>query len=220
MNTIVSFTVGQLIGGFLAVCAGLSCIALAISWIAKGWNKVREPEKKQNERITALERRVAKHDEFLDRDKERLEAIRRSKYGKMVESGGDSRREDDCADCGSDHRYICSPGRRELGGRAQRVCAGRCPLPAHQRGGVAGAGGVKGMKYRKKPVEVEAFRYDGDLIGSDGKPNVPDWAMKAYDTGVMYYDSVDEDSPPVELYISTLEGVHHAAIGDYIVRGV
>ena len=75
MNTIVSFTVGQLIGGFLAVCAGLSCIALAISWIAKGWNKVREPEKKQNERITALERRVAKHDEFLDRDKERLEAI-------------------------------------------------------------------------------------------------------------------------------------------------
>lgn len=76
------------------------------------------------------------------------------------------------------------------------------------------------MKYRKKPVEVEAFRYDGDLIGSDGKPNVPDWAMKAYDTGVMYYDSVDEDSPPVELYISTLEGVQHAAIGDYIVRGV
>ena len=75
MNTIVSFTVGQLIGGFLAICAGLSCIALAISWIAKGWNKVREPEKKQNERITDLERRMAKHDEFLDRDKERLEAM-------------------------------------------------------------------------------------------------------------------------------------------------
>ena len=75
MNTIVSFTVGQLIGGFLAICAGLSCIALAVSWIAKGWNKVREPEKKQNERITDLERRMAKHDEFLDRDKERLEAM-------------------------------------------------------------------------------------------------------------------------------------------------
>lgn len=75
MDTVVSFTVGQLIGGFLAVCAGLSCIALAISWFVKGWNKVREPEKKQDERITDLERRVAKHDEFLDRDKERLEAI-------------------------------------------------------------------------------------------------------------------------------------------------
>ena len=75
MNTIVSFTVSQLIGGFLAVRAGLSCIALAVSWIAKGWNKVREPEKKQNERNTDLERRLAKHDEFLDRDKVRLEMI-------------------------------------------------------------------------------------------------------------------------------------------------
>lgn len=75
MDTVVSFTVGQLIGGFLAVCSGLSCIALAISWFVKGWNKVREPEKKQDERITDLERRVAKHDEFLDKDKERLEAM-------------------------------------------------------------------------------------------------------------------------------------------------
>lgn len=75
MDTVVSFTVGQLIGGFLAVCAGLSCIALAVSWIVKGWNKVREPEKKQDERITDLERRASRHDEFLDRDKERLEMI-------------------------------------------------------------------------------------------------------------------------------------------------
>lgn len=75
MNTVVSFTVGQLIGGFLTICAGLSCIALAVSWIIKAVNKVRAPERKQDERITDLERRVAKHDEFLDRDKERLEAI-------------------------------------------------------------------------------------------------------------------------------------------------
>ena len=75
MDKVLSFTVGQLIGGFLAICAGLSCIALAVSWIIKAVNKVRAPERKQDERITDLERRVAKHDEFLDRDKERLEAI-------------------------------------------------------------------------------------------------------------------------------------------------
>ena len=46
-----------------------------MAWIAKGVSKARAPEKRQDERITELERRVAKHDEFLDRDKERLEAI-------------------------------------------------------------------------------------------------------------------------------------------------
>ena len=75
MDTVVSFTVGQLVGGFLAICAGLSCIALAVSWIIKAVNKFRAPERKQDERITDLERRVAKHDEFLDRDKARLETI-------------------------------------------------------------------------------------------------------------------------------------------------
>lgn len=75
INEVVSFTVGQLIRGFLALCAGISCIAVAVSWIIKAAGKVREPEKKQNERITDLERRLAKHDEFLDRDKERLEMI-------------------------------------------------------------------------------------------------------------------------------------------------
>ena len=30
-------------------------------------------------------------------------------------------------------------------------------------------GDVKMAKYRKKPVEIEAFQYDGDLIYSNGK---------------------------------------------------
>lgn len=46
-----------------------------MAWIAKGVSKARAPEKRQDERLTDLERRVAKHDEFLDRDKERLEMI-------------------------------------------------------------------------------------------------------------------------------------------------
>lgn len=29
------------------------------------------------------------------------------------------------------------------------------------------------MKYKKKPVAIEAFQFDGDLKGSDGKYYVP-----------------------------------------------
>lgn len=79
---------------------------------------------------------------------------------------------------------------------------------------------VTAGKYRKKPVVVEAFRFDGDLIDQDGKPYVPEWAMEAFDAGVMYFGSVDDDTPPCELFVCTLEGVHHAAVGDYIVQGV
>ena len=77
------------------------------------------------------------------------------------------------------------------------------------------------MKYRKKPVVIEAFKYDGDLKGADGKYYVPDWAVNAFEDGIMYYstiqfDSVDGD----ELYIDTLEGPHHVSVGDYVIRGV
>ncbi|MDR1410229.1 MAG: hypothetical protein LBJ12_08255 [Oscillospiraceae bacterium] len=34
-------------------------------------------------------------------------------------------------------------------------------------------------KYKKLPVEIEAFRYDGALKASDGRYYVPDWAAKA-----------------------------------------
>lgn len=69
------------------------------------------------------------------------------------------------------------------------------------------------MKYKKKPVAVEAFQYDGDLKGADGKYYVPDWAAEAYEKGIMYYDLT-------ELFINTLEGTHHVSVGDYIIQGL
>lgn len=76
------------------------------------------------------------------------------------------------------------------------------------------------MKYRKKPVTVEAFRYDGDLMYSNGQWYCPDWAREAFQTGVIYYDSPGCGEPPTELYIDTLEGKHHVSVGDYIIQGV
>ena len=35
------------------------------------------------------------------------------------------------------------------------------------------------MKFRKKPVIIEAFQFDGDFMNSDGNYYVPDWAVNA-----------------------------------------
>lgn len=69
------------------------------------------------------------------------------------------------------------------------------------------------MKYRKKPVVIEAFQYRGILTGIDGAPPVPEWAAKALDDDVLYFDGT-------ELMIKTLEGPMHASIDDYIIKGV
>ena len=54
-------------------------------------------------------------------------------------------------------------------------------------------------KYRKKPVVIEAFQYDGDLKGSDGNYYVPDWAVKAFEEGIMFYDSLSGREEPCEM---------------------
>lgn len=72
------------------------------------------------------------------------------------------------------------------------------------------------MKYRKKPVVIEAFQYDGDLKGSDGQYYVPDWAVKAFKEKKIRYDAFDSESAPCELFV----GNNHVNVGDYIIHGV
>ena len=69
------------------------------------------------------------------------------------------------------------------------------------------------MRYRTKPVIVEAFQFDGDFMNSKGEYYVPKWAVDALNRGIMYFEGP-------ELYIKTLEGAHHASIGDYIIQGI
>ena len=76
------------------------------------------------------------------------------------------------------------------------------------------------MKYKKKPVIIEAFKYDGDLISKDGVYYIPQWAVKAYENSIIYYDSIDVFSTPCELFIKTLEGVHRVSVGDYVIQGI
>ena len=77
------------------------------------------------------------------------------------------------------------------------------------------------MKYRKKPVVIEAIQYDGDLKGKDGNYYVPDWAVKAFEDGVLHYRlPISPLHPPCELYVKALEGDMHVSVGDYVICGV
>lgn len=79
------------------------------------------------------------------------------------------------------------------------------------------------MKYRKKPVVVEAFQYDGNLMNSNGEYYVPEWAVKAYENGVMFYGcgiGYSEGKYIEELFIETLEGKFQVSVGDYVIQGV
>lgn len=72
------------------------------------------------------------------------------------------------------------------------------------------------MKYRKKPIVVEAVQWNGlnleeikDFVGDSLIYNINDAAWK-----------VNKDAPTVHIKIKTLEGTMIAKAGDYIIRGV
>lgn len=63
------------------------------------------------------------------------------------------------------------------------------------------------MKYRKKPIEVEAFRL--------GTQPIPDWFMKKVVRGEACIYGIPDTAE-----IKTLEGTMTANFGDFIIKGV
>lgn len=78
--------------------------------------------------------------------------------------------------------------------------------------------------YRKKPVVIEALRFDDVIFGANGQYNVffdstsalPEWMRKALIDEAIFPVS---DDPP-QLVIRTLEGEMLADKGDWIIKGV
>lgn len=70
------------------------------------------------------------------------------------------------------------------------------------------------MKYRKKPVVIEAYQYKSPLFKLETFDGVPEWLKEARATGLARYNSNNQ------LTIKTLEGAMRANIGDYIIKGV
>ena len=77
------------------------------------------------------------------------------------------------------------------------------------------------MKYRKKPVVIEAIQlrwttwneicdFLGDIISEDNPGRNSD----------SYSDACGEEGPYIELTIPTLEGDHIARHGDWIIKGI
>lgn len=70
-------------------------------------------------------------------------------------------------------------------------------------------------KFVKKPVEVEAFKW----LGNIEQKEEPIWIVEAIKSGNVWIEqSLGELSP--RMYIRTLEGIHEANVGDYIIQGV
>jgi len=69
------------------------------------------------------------------------------------------------------------------------------------------------MKYRKKPVVIEAMQFTGSFENFD---EIVEWS------GVKFGANSDftEKNEVAEMFIKTLEGEHRADINDWIIRGV
>ncbi|EGD47070.1 hypothetical protein Cpap_1462 [Ruminiclostridium papyrosolvens DSM 2782] len=65
------------------------------------------------------------------------------------------------------------------------------------------------MKYRKKPVVVEAF--------NQNQEETPDWFIEAIISGAIKYITV---ASGIKVLIKTLEGPMLADSNDYIIKGV
>lgn len=70
-------------------------------------------------------------------------------------------------------------------------------------------------KYRKKTVEIEAFKWTGDINQTED----PIWIIEAIKKGIVWF-AEDSVNGKREMIIRTLKGNHRAQRGDYIIKGV
>jgi hypothetical protein len=75
--------------------------------------------------------------------------------------------------------------------------------------------GIK-MKFRKKPVVIEAVQFNGWIEGT-GNLNLterPDWLINEFGKRIIFFNAPDS------LAIKTLEGEMLASKGDWIIKGI
>lgn len=79
------------------------------------------------------------------------------------------------------------------------------------------------MRYRKKPVVIEAFQMTRERRKDNSE--WPAWLHEAwnksrFEAGSLYPSDYPKSSGYDPLMISTLEGAHKVSWGDYIIQGV
>lgn len=72
------------------------------------------------------------------------------------------------------------------------------------------------MKYRKKPVVIEAIQWNGDNLNE-----IKEFVGESLDYSIIDTAwEVGKGAPYVLMKIHTLEGDHECTKGDYIIKGV
>lgn len=79
------------------------------------------------------------------------------------------------------------------------------------------------MKYRKKPVVIEAFQMTKDRRSDNS--DWPDWLNRAWnkelgEVGYVGCQDFPNSDGTDELFVTTLEGHMRISFGDYIIKGV
>lgn len=69
------------------------------------------------------------------------------------------------------------------------------------------------MKYKLKPIEVEAYQYAESL------DDAPGWIKTAAECGMLFYHNLAFGEKPV-LMADTEVGTQFICVGDYIIKGV
>ena len=75
MNTEIVFTPAQLWSILIGFATGLGSLATATAIFGKAWAKFRQPDKRQDSRIKALEVQMETFREYLGKDKTRLDEL-------------------------------------------------------------------------------------------------------------------------------------------------
>lgn len=68
-------------------------------------------------------------------------------------------------------------------------------------------------KYRKLPVEIEAFKWTGDVDQTED----PEWCIELIKQDKITFSQINGNP---KMHIETLEGVMTADQGDYIIKGI
>jgi len=91
------------------------------------------------------------------------------------------------------------------------------------------------MKYRKKPIVIEAFQFFGNAYWDAENPHLrlawPDWAQEACERSNEAEGAIwavdgswmvpkEKRGDWVKFYCGTLEGKHEISEGDWVIRGV
>ena len=75
MNSVITITPADIITMFLGICAAIVSISAATTVIVKLIQHAKAPDRKQNERLDELEKKVKHFDSLFDNDNKRLNEL-------------------------------------------------------------------------------------------------------------------------------------------------